>query len=143
MRFLIDECLSPELVLMARDRGHVESSHVVWMGLQGIKDWSLMDVVVDGDWTLVTCNSYDFRGPPTAPGTAGQYRRTELHAGLVCLNGPEGMDLDMQRDLFVVVLDEIESDGDLVNMVLEVTQETAESDDIHVDRYPLPPNGED
>ena len=35
MKLLIDECLSPELVRMARERGHGESSHVVWIGCQG------------------------------------------------------------------------------------------------------------
>jgi hypothetical protein len=34
MKFLIDddECLSLDLVEVARGRGFVESSHVVWMG---------------------------------------------------------------------------------------------------------------
>jgi hypothetical protein len=35
MKFLVDECLSPELVKLAHDRGHGESSHVVWRHLQG------------------------------------------------------------------------------------------------------------
>jgi hypothetical protein len=29
MKFLVDECLSPDLVKLAHDRGHGESSHVV------------------------------------------------------------------------------------------------------------------
>lgn len=41
MKFLIDECLSPELVLLAHEHGYGESSHVVWMGLGGWKDWEL------------------------------------------------------------------------------------------------------
>jgi len=40
MKFLVDECLSPELVKLAHDRGHGESSHVVWRNLQGKKDWN-------------------------------------------------------------------------------------------------------
>lgn len=35
MKFLIDECLSPELVKLAHEYGYGESSHVVWMGLAG------------------------------------------------------------------------------------------------------------
>lgn len=35
MKFLIDECLSPELARIAQARGHGESSHVVWMKLGG------------------------------------------------------------------------------------------------------------
>jgi hypothetical protein len=57
---------------------------------------------------------------------------------LICLNGPEGMDLDMQRDLFEAALDELDRDSDLVNVVLELTLETAQSDEIVVDRYALP-----
>jgi len=143
MKFLIDECLSPELAQMAHDRGHGESSHVVWIGRGGIKDWDLLPVVLDGDWTFVTRNAYDFRGPPNAPGTAGQYQRAELHAGLICLNGPDGMDLEMQRELFEVVLDEIDQNRDLVNTVLEVTLEIASADEVLIDRYPLPENEED
>jgi len=123
---------------MARKRGHGESSHVVWIGRQGIKDWNLLEVVLDGDWTLVTRNAYDFRGRAAAPGTGGQYQRAKLHAGLICLNGPEGMDLDMQRDLFEAALDEIDRDGDLVNTVLELTLEITESDEVIINRYALP-----
>ena len=137
MKLLIDECLSPELVHMARERGHGESSR-----RQGIKDWDLLKIVLEGDWTLVTCNAYDFRGPEAAPGTRGQYQRAEIHAGLICLNGPQGMDLDMQRDLFDAALDEIDRDSDLVNMVLELTLETARSDEIVIYRYTLPTDSE-
>jgi hypothetical protein len=87
---------------------------------RGIKDWDLLKIVLEGDWTLVTRNAYDICGPEAAPGTRGQYQRAEIHAGLICLNGPEGMDLDMQRDLFEAVLDELDRDSDLVNVVLEL-----------------------
>ena len=96
MKLLVDECLSPEPTKTAHDRGHGESSHVVWLGKSGIKDWDLMSVVLDGDWTLVTKNSYDFRGPADAPGSKGEFNKLELHAGLICLNEPPGMDLEMQ-----------------------------------------------
>lgn len=46
----------------------------------------------------------------------------------------------MQRELFDVVLDEIDQDGDLINTVLEVTLETAGADEVIIDRYPLPEN---
>lgn len=138
MKFLVDECLSPELTKLALKRGHGESSHVVWLGRSGIKDWDLMKVVLDGDWTLVTKNSYDFRGPTDAPGSKGELKKAELHAGLVCLNGPPGMDLQMQLELFAAILDEIESDGDLINKVLEATLAEPGSDEIAIQRYPLP-----
>ena len=85
---------------MARERGHHEASHVVWIGKSGWKDWELKRILLDEDWVLVTKNSEDFRGPRSAPGTKGQYAYVSLHAGLVCLNGPVGMDLALQRELF-------------------------------------------
>jgi hypothetical protein len=51
------------------------------------------------------------------------------------------MDLDMQHDLFEAALDEIERDDDLVNTVLEVTLETIDSEEIVIDRYVLPADG--
>ena len=136
MKLLIDECLSPELAKLAYAAGHGESSRVVWMGLSGRKDWELKPVILDGDWTFVTKNSVDFRGPASKPGSRGQYADVAIHAGLICLNGPEGMDLDMQIELFEQALEEIAADGDLVNMVLDITLEN--DDQIHIRRYALP-----
>jgi predicted nuclease of predicted toxin-antitoxin system len=138
MKFLIDECLSPDLAKLARDRGYGESTHVNWMGLSGRKDWSLKPFILDGDWTFVTKNSIDFRGPAGRPGTKGQYADVVIHAGLVCLNAPEGMDLDLMIELFETALDELEVNNDLVNQVLEIT---AETDSIHIGRYALPAPG--
>ena len=90
MKFLIDECLSPQLATHAIQAGYGESSHVVWLDAAGWPDWKLMPLILDGDWTFVTKNSVDFRGPAKAPGTKGEYRRADLHAGLICLNAPGG-----------------------------------------------------
>ncbi len=60
-KFLIDECLSPNLALFARERGFVESSHVTWLGKGGWKDWELKQVILDHDWVFVTRNSADQR----------------------------------------------------------------------------------
>jgi hypothetical protein len=136
-KLLIDECLSSELALMARERGHHEASHVVWIGKSGWKDWVLKQVLVDEDWVLVTRNSEDFRGPRETPGTKGQFADLSLHAGLVCLNGPVGMDLAMQRELFCEALDELDVDGDLTNQILEVTLEDNEAG-IQIVRYSHP-----
>lgn len=136
MKFLIDECLSQRLTTMARDRGYAESSHVHWLGLGGIQDWTLIRRAVDDDWTLVTKNSYDFRGPAGAPGKPGLHALQPIHAGLVCLNGPPGMNLALQEELFGIALDEIAALGDdLVNQVLEIT---AGESDVVIERYPLP-----
>lgn len=138
MKLLIDECLSEELVKLARNRGHLESSHVRWIGKGGAKDWELMTVIVAGDWTFVTKNSIDFRGPAATPGAAGQYGAALLHAGLVCLNGPVGMDLDMQIDLFEVALDALDLDSDLINQALEVTLHDVDDASLELVRYNLP-----
>lgn len=135
MKLLIDECLSPELASLARKAGHGESSHVVWMGQGGKKDWELKPFILGGDWTFVTKNSIDFRGPKANPGSTGQYADITLHAGLICLNGPEGMDLDMQIELFSYLLAELSVDDDLVNKVLEIS---LDNNEVHIRRYGLP-----
>jgi len=136
MKFLIDECLSPELAKIAIAKDHGETSHIVWLGLAGYKDWELTPIILDGDWTFVTKNSVDFRGPWDKPGTKGQYADVVIHAGLICLNGPPGMDLDMQIELFEQALVELDADPDLVNQVLEITLD--DDDDLRVLRYALP-----
>ena len=46
MKFLVDECLSPELTKLAHDRGYDESSHVAWLGRTGAKDWELKPFIM-------------------------------------------------------------------------------------------------
>ena len=135
MKLLIDECLSPELAKRAHARGYGESSHVVWLGRAGLKDWELKPVILAGDRTFVARNAIHFRGPAAKPGTSGQYADVAIHAGLICLDGPTGLDLDMQIELFDQALDELAGDGDLVNQVMEITRE---DDSVHVLRYSLP-----
>ena len=119
MKFLIDECLTPELVQMAQAAGHPESTCVRDRGLSGTKDWKLIEHVVAGDFTLVTHNSVDFRGG--GPGQlGGQHAKLPIHAGLVCLNSVHVLDLQRQRDLFQVALEELANLGELVNQALEV-----------------------
>jgi hypothetical protein len=137
MKLLVDECLSEELTKLAQRRGHAEASHVAWIGKRGWKDWELKAVILDGDWMFVTRNSIDFRGPTDAPGSRGQYADVALHAGLICLNGPVGMDLDLQLELFETALDELDRDNDLVNQVLEISLLDS-GEEIDVLRYKLP-----
>lgn len=139
MKVLVDECLSTELVQLAAARGHTGSSHVRWIGKGGMKDWNLLPVILDGDWTFVTRNAYDFRGPADAPGRKGVYAKAGLHPGLICLNGPvDGFDLETQLELFQIALEELARDPDLVNQVLEVTLEAGHDAEITVRRYALP-----
>jgi hypothetical protein len=138
MKLLIDECLSEELAKRAHELGHGESSHVRWLGKSGAKDWSLLPLILAGDWTFVTKNSVDFRGPATAPGSKGEYRKATIHAGLICLNGPVGMDLDMQLELFEAALGALSEDDDLINQGLEVMLDDAEAAEVRIIRYVLP-----
>jgi predicted nuclease of predicted toxin-antitoxin system len=57
-RLLIDECLSPDLVQLAVDAGHVESTCVRNRGLLGRKDWSLFEYLLEHDFILVTLNAH-------------------------------------------------------------------------------------
>jgi Domain of unknown function (DUF5615) len=138
MKLLIDEFLSEELAKLARDRGYPKSSHVRWIGKAGAKDWELLPVILDGDWTFVTKNAIDFRGPADAPGSKGEYRKAALHAGLICLNGPIGMDLDMQHELFEAVLDALADDKDLINQAIEITLASPGDAELDIVRYALP-----
>ena len=136
MKFLIDECLSPQLTKLAHAEGYGESLHVVWLNRAGMKDWELKSLILDGSWTFVTKNSVDFRGAPERPGAKGQYADVTLHAGLVCLNGPQHMDLKMQLKIFEEALKKLKQLPDLVNQVLEITMEDGQ---LKFRRYKLPP----
>ena len=94
-------------------------------------------LILHGDWTFVTRNSIDFRGPRDAPGSKGQYADVALQAGLICLNGPVGMDLDLQLEMFEEALDELDRNDDLVNEVLEISLSDS-SEEFAVLRYQMP-----
>ena len=127
MKFLIDECLSPELAKLAREHGHPESTHVAWVGLAGAKDWTVARRAVDDGYVLATNNTIDF---------VTLYGREELHAGLVCLNAAPGTNsLDLQSRLFLLAMAEL-GEVELYNEVLEVT--AVATGDVEVSRYPLP-----
>ena len=139
-KLLIDECLSPALVAMSHAAGHLESTCVRDRGWLGVKDWVLIENVVNEDFTLVTHNSKDFRGTKgAAPG--GLHSDQPIHAGLICLNveADGGMDLGLQEQLFAIALQEIGSMADLVNQALEVT--LGPDGTAAVDRYEIPTAG--
>jgi hypothetical protein len=109
----------------------------MWIGKSGWKDWELKQVLLTEDWVLVTRNSRDFRGSREMPGSKSQYSNVSIHAGLICLNAPAGMDLALQRELFSAALEELDTDPDLTNQVLEVTLEDGEAG-IQIERYAFP-----
>jgi len=99
MKLLIDECLSEELAKLARQRGHAEASHIVWIGKRGWKDWELKAVILDGIGRSSTRTASIFAAQTSRPVPVG-YADVAVHAGLLCLSGPVGMDLDLQLELF-------------------------------------------
>jgi predicted nuclease of predicted toxin-antitoxin system len=127
VKFLVDECLSPLLVALAHKRGHLESTHVTWLGLRSRNDWSIVRRAVDDGYVLVTNNTTDF---------TSLLDRQDLHAGLACLNVAPGlMTLDVQRRLFALALDRL-GDAEPINEILEVT--LREDRSVAVERYDLP-----
>lgn len=126
MRFLVDECLSPDLVFIARDRGFSESMHVTWLGLTSKKDWAIVQRAVKDEYVLVTNNTTDF---------TSLVEREKTHAGLVCLNvAPGFMNLEVQKRLFEHALDQLKEKKP-ANEVLEVTLTANQT--VRVDRYLL------
>ena len=102
-----------------------------------MKDWELMEYVLEGDMTLVTLNAIDFRGLGRAdPG--GFHAAVEIHAGLICLGSAQDLDLDAQHELFKHALAELATLPDLVNQALEVWEN--EDGTISVTVYEIPPN---
>ena len=139
-KLLIDECLSPELVDMAVAAGHVEATCVRNRGWLGAKDHELMRFVVAADFTLVTHNARDFRGPAEGP-PSGLHSKERIHAGLICLNAHEPMDIERQRALFEFALVELVTMDDLINRALEVSE--APDGSISITLYEIPQAGMD
>ena len=135
LKILIDENLSPSLAADAQQRGFL-CSHVNHLGKTGTKDWELKRVILDGDWTFVTNNSIDFRGPADNPGSTGEYADVRLHAGLVSIDAPFGLNLSVQRQLFGLILDELAKNGDLTNQLLQV--DVKKDGRVELERIALP-----
>ena len=123
MKFLIDECLSIDLIPVASAAGH-EARHVARIGKAGWKDWNVARYAAEGDFVLVTNNASDFRKI---------YATTALHAGLIVIVPNVGRAL--QSELFRAALEAVTMSGDLVNRVLEVA---VEGDEVTLDLYDLP-----
>ena len=126
MRFLIDECLSVDLVTVAGQTGH-DAQHVAHIGRAGWKDWNVVRYARDGDFVLVTNNASDFRR---------LYAAQPLHAGLIILIPV--VDRALQRKLFRAALDELATLGEPVNRVLEVD---LDGDEVTLTLYDLPSSG--
>jgi predicted nuclease of predicted toxin-antitoxin system len=126
VRFLIDECLSVDLVTVARGSGR-EAQHVAHVGRARWKDWNVVRYARDGDFVLVTNNASDFRQ---------LYAAQPLHAGLVILI--PAVNRMVQQKLFRAALDELALIGEPVNRVLEVD---LDGEEVTLTLYHLPSGG--
>lgn len=124
MRFLIDECLTVELVTVADDAGY-EAHHVAHVGKAGWKDWNVLRYACEHDSVLVTNSAADFRK---------LYADQSLHAGLVILI--PNVTADLQKRLFKGAVDTLTAHGEPVNQVLEVD---LDGEDMLFESYDLPP----
>jgi predicted nuclease of predicted toxin-antitoxin system len=107
-RILIDECLSPGLVGVAKERGH-DATHVVWLGAQGMQDWNLIALVARNDFVFVTNDRADF---------LRLFGELGVHNGLIILV-PKTVRSEQIR-LFNLALDAAEREDNLINRVIEV-----------------------
>lgn len=123
MRFLIDECLSIDLIAIANAAGH-EAQHLAWVGKAGWKYWNVARHALEGDFVLVTNNASDFHR---------LYATTQLHAGLIIIVPNVGRVL--QCRLFRTALEALAMPADLVNRVLEIG---IDGDEAMLDLYDLP-----
>lgn len=121
-KLLIDECLHTSLLKQAHEAGHT-ADHVNYLGLGSSKDWELMKLILERDYTFVTNNRTDF---------LALFGRTPLHTGLVIL--VPSVTPVLQRELFQAALRYI-GERELINTVVEVEFRGGE---IECRRYPLP-----
>jgi predicted nuclease of predicted toxin-antitoxin system len=123
MRFLIDECLSVDLVSVANRAGH-EAQHVAHIGKAGWTDWNVARHARDGDFVAHQHNARDFRR---------LYAAERLHAGLVIIIPNVGR--TMQQLLFGGAIEELPLVGEPINQVLEVD---LDGDEVTLAIYHLP-----
>ncbi len=88
VRFLIDECLTTQLVGLANERGY-QAHHVAHLQMAGTQDWDIAKHAWEHDFIVVTSNSTDFRD---------LYADRELHSGLVIVI--PNVRLQLQKQLF-------------------------------------------
>jgi len=122
VKLLIDECLHTSLVSIAHSAGHT-ADHVAHRGLGGLKDWQLMQVIREQEYTFVTNNRADF---------LALHGKEPLHAGVIVIV-PNVIPSE-QRELFAAALKHIGT-RDLTNTVVKVR---FVGDAIRCSEYELP-----
>lgn len=121
MKLLIDECLHTSLVQLGHASGHI-TDHINYLGLGSSKDWELMKLILEQDYTFVTNNRTDF---------LSLYQQAQLHSGLVII--VPNVTPELKRRLFAATLNFI-GDREIVNAVIEVD---LVQDKIECRQYPL------
>lgn len=112
LKLLIDECLTPGLVSIARIRGFLLSRHVNDVGLLATPDPTIFRFAVEEGYVLVTNNRKDY---------LPLVRNEPAHPGLICLLGTfPRMDARAQKDLLGEALDNL-GGQDPSNCVIEAT----------------------
>lgn len=123
-KFPIDECLHTSLLKLAHESGYT-ADHVNYLGLGSSKDWDLIKLILDQDYTFVTNNRTDF---------LALYGRAQLHAGLVII--VPNVTPALQCELFQAALRFI-GERELINTVIEVKYRGKE---IECRQYAMPPD---
>ena len=112
MNLLIDENLSPRLVLLLAAKG-VPAAHVVHLGMSGASDPKVWRYAFDHDQVVLTVNAADFLYLASA---------VTLHPGLVIIRAGGSLSRDEQWAWVEPVIDWIlESQAPLVNKAVIVT----------------------
>jgi predicted nuclease of predicted toxin-antitoxin system len=108
-KYLIDECLSLELVAVAKSRGSA-AEHLTHLGKAGWQDWNIASFAVANDYVLVTNNRRDF---------LRYYSGVDIHGGLIILI--PSVRTEIQLCLFAKALDAVhDMADDPVNRLIEV-----------------------
>lgn len=130
-KFLIDECLSPELVEIARVEFDFFATHVPWLGAapagsKSWKDWHIVDLFRKNPHVLVTNNRRDF--------VERYFQRADLdpHEGLVVLI--EKGDLNTQIELFRKLMAYLLELDSAMNCLVEINN----SGEIRIATWPDP-----
>jgi predicted nuclease of predicted toxin-antitoxin system len=108
-RFLIDECLSVQLVAVAKARD-LEADFGPYIGKAGWQDWNLTRFALENDYIFVTNNRRDF---------LKAYAAQLIHNGLIVI--VPNIDREGQKRLFGAVLDYLADLNETpINTLIEV-----------------------
>jgi predicted nuclease of predicted toxin-antitoxin system len=113
-KLFIDECLSSDLVAVAKHRG-VIADFGPHIGKGGWSDWRIVGFALSNDYVVVTTNRRDF---------LREYAKVSLHNGLLAIVPNVGTRVQIR--LFGLALDRaLQLGADLTNSLVEVLADGA------------------